>query len=174
MKLLQNKTNVVAPDAVYPFGDLKDDTGSNDGTPADRELVTDIHQFFEKLFDESGLTANGLPDNVTNGFQLHEAFKVFVPFRTKVLPIGVWDMDATASVTIAHGIDFTKIRKASVIIRDDANIVRVFLNEADEGAISVVDATNVTLARTLGGVFDATAYDDIAVDRGFLTIEYDY
>ena len=55
MKLLQNKTNVVAPDAVYPFGDLKDDTGSNDGTPADRELVTDIHQFFEKLFDESGL-----------------------------------------------------------------------------------------------------------------------
>ncbi len=75
MKRLQNKTNVDAPSIDWPFGDLNDDSGANDGTPVDKELITDIQQTFEKIFDASGLTANGLPDNATNGFQLYEALR---------------------------------------------------------------------------------------------------
>jgi len=82
MKLLQNKTNVDAPTTAYPFGNSKDDTGSNNGTPVDRERFNDWDQLFEKVFNESGLTANGNDDNETNGFQLFNAFrKMFRPYR---------------------------------------------------------------------------------------------
>ncbi len=83
MKLLQNKTNVVAPDATYPFGNMKDNTGSNDGTPADTEFMTDYVQLHEKMMDESGIVANGLPDNDVNGFQLYDAFrKLTKPYKS--------------------------------------------------------------------------------------------
>ena len=82
MKLLATKTNVIAPSVDYPFGDLKDNPGDNSGTPNNRELITDGQQFFEKMFSESGIVANGLPDNETNGFQLYEAFrKLTRPYR---------------------------------------------------------------------------------------------
>lgn len=73
MKRLQNKTNVTAPNAQFPYGAVKDNTGTNNGTPVNVDTYGDMHQFFEKLFAESGLTANGLPDDATNGFQLYQA-----------------------------------------------------------------------------------------------------
>ena len=39
MKLLANKTNVEPVDAVNLYGQLKNDTGSGDGTPADVDLL---------------------------------------------------------------------------------------------------------------------------------------
>jgi len=38
-------------------------------------MMSDVLQFFEKLMDESAITANGSFDSVTDGFQLFEAFK---------------------------------------------------------------------------------------------------
>ena len=38
--------------------------------------MNDYVQFMEKMFADSGLTANGDPDNATNGYQLFEAFKI--------------------------------------------------------------------------------------------------
>jgi hypothetical protein len=74
MKRLSTKTNVAAPSVAYPYGNIRNKTLLLAGTPVDVEVYGDIHQFFEKMFDASGITANGLPDNVTNGFQLFEAF----------------------------------------------------------------------------------------------------
>lgn len=82
MKRLQDKTNVIAPTAEYPYGSVKDNPGDNSGTPANRDLFSDSMQLMEKLIAESGITANGLPDNATNGFQLYEAFrKLTHPFK---------------------------------------------------------------------------------------------
>ncbi|OJV51652.1 MAG: hypothetical protein BGO31_00160 [Bacteroidetes bacterium 43-16] len=72
---LENKANVMPPDADYPYGAIKNDTGTGDGTPVDVQVYGDIHQFFARLFAISGLTSNGLPDNLTNGFQLYDAFE---------------------------------------------------------------------------------------------------
>lgn len=72
---LQNKPNVQAPTVAYPFGKSTDNTGTNNGFPLNSETLEDYHQFFEKMFAESGLVANGLPDNATNGFQLWNAFR---------------------------------------------------------------------------------------------------
>jgi hypothetical protein len=82
MKLTVNKTNVTPAGGSYPYGDVKDNTGPNDGTPVNNELLADYVQFFERMMSESGITPNNLPDNSTNGFQLFEALKEVVkPYK---------------------------------------------------------------------------------------------
>jgi len=70
---LSNKPNVEAPSPTYPFGSIKDNSGSNDGTPVDRQVYSDMHQFFESLMASGGIIHNGLPDNGVNGFQFLDA-----------------------------------------------------------------------------------------------------
>lgn len=70
---LENKTNVVAPGGSYPYGRIKDDTGSNDGTPVNEAVYGDFHQFFEKLMADGNVVHNGQPENATNGFQFIQA-----------------------------------------------------------------------------------------------------
>ena len=75
---IQQKTNTVAPGGDYlKFGRIKDDSGSNDGTPVDVEVYNDFHEFFDYLMDLANVTANGLPDNDTNGYQLMESLFKF-------------------------------------------------------------------------------------------------
>ena len=52
---LQTKVNTSAPDANYEFGNIKDNTGSNNGTPVDKNVYADFHQFFAKMVGESGI-----------------------------------------------------------------------------------------------------------------------
>jgi len=70
---LSDKPNVTAPGGAYSYGDIKDNSGSNDGTPVNRLCYGDFHQFFEKLMAEAGVVHNGLPDNDTNTYQLFQA-----------------------------------------------------------------------------------------------------
>lgn len=73
MILLENKPNVVAPGGAYPYGNIRDNDGTGNGTPLNQLVHADFHQFFSKMFAESGIVANGLPDNATNTFQLFQA-----------------------------------------------------------------------------------------------------
>jgi len=73
MILLANKQNVTAPAGDFPFGNVNDNTGSNNGTPVNRAVMSDYFQFFEKMFDSSTVVANGLLDDDNNGFQLFDA-----------------------------------------------------------------------------------------------------
>jgi hypothetical protein len=76
MKLLKNKVNSSA-DGTYPLGKIRDDNGDGvSGSQVDAEFMNDYVQFMEKMFSDSGLTANGNPDNGTNGYQLFDAFKI--------------------------------------------------------------------------------------------------
>lgn len=60
-------------DSDYPDGDIKDNTGLNDGTYFDRNNYADIHQFVMKLMRVTGITPNNLPDNEYNGHQILQA-----------------------------------------------------------------------------------------------------
>ena len=171
MKRLSTKPNVQAPDATWPFGKSTDNTGSGNGFPLNSDTLEDYHQFFEKLFFESGLTANGLPDNATNGFQLWAALRVLVPMRTKIIQIGNWNMDSTPTVTITHGLDYTKIRTASAYILDDDNTVAAFLT-GGEGSVASITSTTVDLTRNNAGFFDNASFNSGSINRGFLTIQY--
>jgi hypothetical protein len=76
MRKLQNKTNVTPPGGSFIYGDVKDNPGNNTGTPLDRDFLGDYWQFFERLLDKSlSITANNLPENNTNGFQLFESLQ---------------------------------------------------------------------------------------------------
>tara|TARA_R110002167_G_scaffold24774_9_gene86688 strand:- start:2291 stop:2893 length:603 start_codon:yes stop_codon:yes gene_type:complete len=75
-----NKTNTVPVSAIYPFGNIKNDDGTLNGTPIDSELLADYVQFFEKMFNKSGLVANNTPDNETNGFQLFDSLLSLSPY----------------------------------------------------------------------------------------------
>jgi len=76
-RLIQHLQNTDAPSSDYPYGRVRDNTGSGNGTPANEKALGDIHQFFAKLMDEAGISANGLPDNDYSGFQLYEALDKF-------------------------------------------------------------------------------------------------
>jgi hypothetical protein len=57
---------------AYPNGQIKNDPS---GTPVNVLTNGDVQIFFDKLLRISGLTANGLPDNETNGYQLITALQ---------------------------------------------------------------------------------------------------
>ena len=46
---LEDKPNTVAPNADYPYGNIQDNTGSNNGTPVNTLVYSDLHQFFAKM-----------------------------------------------------------------------------------------------------------------------------
>ena len=73
-RILKYQPNAPAPDSDYPNSRIKNDTGTGNGTQVSEEIHGDIIQFFQKLLIDSGITTNDLPDNVTNGYQLLDAF----------------------------------------------------------------------------------------------------
>ena len=71
-----NQRNIDKYDlANYPDARIRNNTGSNDGTPISEAVYGDIHETFAKFMREAGLNYNNLPDNVSNGYQLFEAIK---------------------------------------------------------------------------------------------------
>ena len=79
MKLLATLPNTNPATTPFPYGEIRDDTGSDDGTRANRALLTDRVQFFERLFALSGMTSNNTDDNADDGFQLVEALFNLLP-----------------------------------------------------------------------------------------------
>ncbi len=75
---LENKPNTEAPDTDYPFGRIRDRNGITNGTAVNENCYGDFHQFFAKMFYESGKTYNELPDNDYSGFQYFEAFQTLI------------------------------------------------------------------------------------------------
>lgn len=71
---LKDKTNVSPPDGDFPFGSIRDRDGSTPGTPGNKEVYNDMHQFIEKMVNESDVVPNGLLDSDYNGWQVWEAF----------------------------------------------------------------------------------------------------
>lgn len=95
----------------------------------------------------------------------------------KVLPIGIWNMDANATVTIASGIsDATKVINVSVLIRnDDATLIYNLLHAStgvECDGLYWAEANSIVLSRRTGGVFDGTDYNDRVISRGWVTIQY--
>lgn len=69
----KDNTDPVVPG--WPFGEIRDRVGSIPGTLGNKKNHSDMHQFFDKLMFDAGITPNGLFDNSTNGFQLIQALE---------------------------------------------------------------------------------------------------
>lgn len=197
---LEDKPNVEAPGVDYPYGNIKDNTGLNDGTPVNKLVYADFHQFFAKLMDAAGVAYNDLPDNQTNTFQYFTALAEVirdtiaadvsvmavdgsVKLKRKIVEIGDWNMDSTSTVNVNHGIaDFTKIRSVECYVRDDANTNIYPLDTAytigtpvteTQGTIGSISATFVSIFRLASGLFDSTLFDSTSYNRGWIHIIYE-
>lgn len=100
----------------------------------------------------------------------------------KELEIGDWNMDATVSVQINHGLSATEwktVRNIGGIIRrdDDAGYFPLGLtginttNPPDAG-IQVVNSTQIFITRFGGGGYDNTDFDSTGFNRGWVTFWY--
>jgi hypothetical protein len=148
---LENKVNTEAPSATYPFGNIKDNTGSNNGTPVDKNVYADFHQFFAKMMNESGIVYNDLPDNNTDGFQywlaLVEAVKNNCGFKT----------DISGTITIGSG--FSVLQK----------LIYQFADNTIQVICELGYSTNILVGSTvLSGLPNSgTNFQDV---RGFSTV----
>ena len=57
----------------YPDGRIRDNTGAGNGTPVNRLIYGDLHEFFAKLMRLAEIEYSGVPDNEANGYQLVDA-----------------------------------------------------------------------------------------------------
>lgn len=115
----------------------------------------------------------------TKGFLFVDADCLEDSYCIKVIEIGDWNMDSTATVTVAHGLTMSDIRFVDVMVRNDANTACYQLSSdttpADQngsGAGVGVDATNVNLERILGGEFNGTDFNSTSYNRGWISIMY--
>jgi len=97
-----------------------------------------------------------------------------VLLRCKVIETGDWDMDATLSITIAHGLTTTAIRLIQVTIRDDLGLLFDIGGQFTQDGYWRVNAGDVAIYRAGGGMFDAASFDTFpAYNRGWVTIWYE-
>lgn len=96
--------------------------------------------------------------------------------KTKVLDIGDWNMDTTVTKNVAHGLTFANIRSIRVLIRNDANTARYSFTDINVGGTTyqavTADATNISMFRETGGIYDSANYDSTSYNRGWIIIEY--
>jgi len=93
----------------------------------------------------------------------------------KVVDIGDWNMDSTASVSVAHGLTLAKIRAYDVFIRNDSGeLWRTTQYDATTfiSAYAKADATNIVITRYSPSFFDSTDFNATSYNRGWIIIEY--
>jgi len=97
--------------------------------------------------------------------------------KFKILDIGDWDMDATASIDVAHGLaDPDKILFVCGFIRNDTAStyypLTLNINSSIVTDVQILsfDLLNISLARLTAGFFDGTDFDSTSYNRGRLII----
>ena len=91
--------------------------------------------------------------------------------------IGSWDMVSVGNLVIPHGLSSIGMRSIDVVIFDDTFFRTSILNCDNDlsGSVSgsvVVDGDNLILTRAGGGYYDNPLFDEIQMNRGFVTIWY--
>jgi hypothetical protein len=114
--------------------------------------------------------ANSTPNIIEQGS--------FASLQTKVIQIGSWDIPGSGdTIAIPHGIpDFKKIRSIDVqIINDDEdNVICLWYSIGGiVGGQYSYDATDITIDVAPASIFSTTAYDNPAINRGYITIQYE-
>ncbi len=98
--------------------------------------------------------------------------------NTKIIDIGDWDMDATLSVSIPHGLTYSKIRSVKALIRNDADSAVYDFSSVNNavtetaGNFVYATVTDVAITRATTGFFDSTGFDSTSYNRGWIVIRH--
>lgn len=146
----------------------------------------DLVQFFQKLMSLAGLTANDLPDNEANGYQLIQALRSFGSNQLDIIEarveIGAWDMSTFQSTIVNYtpptgyeviGAEAWIFEDGSTNFLRPLNSVEAAASPTPNGSIVYYDvsAERFTLLRTDAGLYNSTSYNDGVQNRGYLTIK---
>jgi hypothetical protein len=102
-------------------------------------------------------------------------------FKTKLIDIGTWDMNATDGVRVAHGLTRSKIRTFRAMIKGDDDAESYLPLDYDLGSgaagnilIDPAFLTEFSLNRKIGGSFDNTSFDKTtgSYNRGYIEVTY--
>ena len=91
-----------------------------------------------------------------------------------VIDIGDWDMDATATITVNHGLTVGKIRSFQVTIRQDnaTDMYPIHGHQATPEGYVRINTSQFVLTRVAGGIFDDTVFNATSYNRGWITVWY--
>ena len=98
-----------------------------------------------------------------------------VALKCKMIEIGDWNMDATPQVDVTHGLDLTKIREVTAMIRRDDNALYTDLKDSTGAQVMGqirIYSTVITLARTATIGYDEPDYNSTSYNRGWVIIWY--
>lgn len=113
--------------------------------------------------------ANSTPNIIEQGS--------FAALQTKVIQLGSWNLVGSQQLVKAHGLaDFKKIRSVDVMIINDAETTILSLWYPTTGLVGgayFIDATDITIEVATGGAFVNNNYNDPAINRGYVTIQYE-
>ena len=108
-----------------------------------------------------------------------QGLDVTAAIHRKIVNIGDWNMDTTATLDVAHGVTLSKIRNVSVQIIDDSSasissleLTQTIANVVYNAGSFYCDATNVKLSRTASGNYDSASYNATSFNRGWIIVEY--
>jgi hypothetical protein len=148
MRALSVVPNIEGATTDFPNGRIRDEAGAVIGTSLVEALSGDTVQFFQKLIIDAGITPNGQPDNVTQGYQLIDALV------DKIKKTGVQrSMTNTMLTTSVTGseTDFLTITPSATEAFDDIKI-----NVSLSAAYSGVTVSTITTKVYVDGVLKHT------------------
>ena len=155
----------------YPDKRIRNNDGSGNGTPVNEQVYGDIHEFFGKIMREQKINYNGLPDNVTNGYQLYEAFTetpskndyikqiILTAPDTILIPNRISSLKEFESISFRANFDSSN---AIALIKGTDNLVKnvSILGSWKSGdTVKLVNYSNVI---TLVGVYDSQNVPNLA------------
>ena len=177
---IKNKLNTHPEDSEYPYGDIRDNDGSNNGTLVNRRNHADFHQFFARMMGEAirnakdGFDYNDVPDNAYDGFQFYEALLRTKPYKyyiATVAQIGTNDPTLTvfennigAIVASRAGVGTYQLTLAGAFTSGRVHLA--IHNGLPQGS----NGTTVSIARTNANIITIYSYDTSnTLDDGILT-----
>ncbi len=140
----------------YPNGRLRDNSGAGDGTPVNRLVYSDLHEFFAKLMRMAAITYNGVPDSEGTGYQLVDAAIALAGKNDFITSLG----SAGGNVTVPL--------KFSTLKANEALICLASVDYAAEGTIKGSEAATKTL--TVASSYKAGDYVRLIYNTGGVTL----
>lgn len=94
------------------------------------------------------------------------------------IEIGNWNMDTTNTVSVAHGLNSSKIVGVKVLLRNDDDSRRTPLDGSNTinppAGNYFINGANVEMWRAAAGIFDNADYDSVGgYNRGWIVVEYE-
>lgn len=155
----------------YPDKRIRNNDGSGNGTPVNEQVYGDIHEFFGKIMREQKINYNGLPDNVTNGYQLYEAFTetpskndyikqiILTAPDTILIPNRISSLKEFESISFRANFDSSN---AIVLIKGTDNLVKNVSILGSWKSGDTVNLVNYSNVITLVGVYDSQNVPNLA------------